>query len=303
MSIELDTLGILEGTDKCSIGHGYLRHYERILGNLRHVPLTLLEIGIHRGASLRMWSEYFERGTIIGVDIQPDCRKYAGGRREVEIGSQADVAFLNEVGQRWQPHVIVDDGSHKADHVLLTFQTLFPYLRDGGIYIVEDLHFHSGDGSEAWRGQSDIAPPEVFLRLAHLVSCPNAEGSEGRDIAKGVDGIEFFYGAVAIRKKPAHDPGVTAKRRPLVEQANKAEMWAGFAMQVLNESGDVVDAIRCAKRAIELNPDEASFRHVLSLILERGGDLPGALGAAEDAARLNPLLKGFQTRVDQLRTQ
>lgn len=56
MDESLDAIGILEGTDKSSIGHGYLRHYDRILRHLRHEPITLLEIGIFRRASLRVWS-------------------------------------------------------------------------------------------------------------------------------------------------------------------------------------------------------------------------------------------------------
>jgi hypothetical protein len=65
----LDEIGLLEGTDKGSTTHGYPRHYDRILGHLRHEPITLLEIGIFPGASLRMWSRYFDVATIVGADI------------------------------------------------------------------------------------------------------------------------------------------------------------------------------------------------------------------------------------------
>jgi len=36
-------------------------------------------------------------------------------------------------------HIIIDDGSHINEHVITSFNTLFPYLKDGGIYIIEDL--------------------------------------------------------------------------------------------------------------------------------------------------------------------
>jgi cephalosporin hydroxylase len=143
----LDDIGILRGTDKSSLNHDYLRHYERILGHLRHEPITLLEIGVFRGSSLRMWEDYMTAARIVGVDIAPECIRYAGDRCEIEIGSQADHNFLDEIGQRRRPHVIIDDGSHMADHVILTFRTLFPHLRPGGIYIIEDLHFHAGPGA------------------------------------------------------------------------------------------------------------------------------------------------------------
>ena len=86
----LDELGILHGTDKGSLGHGYLGHYERILGPLRDEPITILEIGVSDGASLRMWADYFTRATIVGVDINevlsparrgsPRCRDRFTGR-------------------------------------------------------------------------------------------------------------------------------------------------------------------------------------------------------------------------------
>lgn len=36
--------------------------------------------------------------------------------------------------------VIIDDGSHHSSDVMKTFAQYFPLLRDGGIYVVEDLH-------------------------------------------------------------------------------------------------------------------------------------------------------------------
>ena len=36
------------------------------------------------------------------------------------------------------PDIIVDDGSHLNEHVIETFEVLFPLLKDGGIYVVED---------------------------------------------------------------------------------------------------------------------------------------------------------------------
>jgi cephalosporin hydroxylase len=132
MGDSLDAYGILNGTDKSSLNHDYLRHYERILGHLRYEPITLLEIGVFRGGSLHMWSDYLEKALIVGVDIRPECAEYAGDRREVEIGSQADKAFLDDLGRRRRPDVIIDDGSHQADHVIATFRSLFPHLRPGG---------------------------------------------------------------------------------------------------------------------------------------------------------------------------
>ena len=36
--------------------------------------------------------------------------------------------------------IIIDDGSHRNDDMVISFETLFPVLKCGGMYVVEDLH-------------------------------------------------------------------------------------------------------------------------------------------------------------------
>src|SRR5262249_11728471 len=145
-----------------------------------------------RGASLTMWSEYFEKATIVGVDIQENCLKYATDRCKVEIGSQADPIFLDALGNKWRPHVIIDDGSHWAGHVLLTFRTLFPYLGEGGIYVVEDVHFHGGRFAHLWSDPNDENPLDFFSKFAKVVCCPDLTSEIDRSLIPAVDSIEFF---------------------------------------------------------------------------------------------------------------
>ncbi|MDB5403517.1 MAG: hypothetical protein JWQ55_5535 [Rhodopila sp.] len=303
MENSLDAYGILNGTDKSSLNHDYLRHYERILEPFRSEPITLLEIGIFHGASLNMWSSYLEKALVVGVDIRPECAQYAGGRREVEIGSQADKEYLADLGRRRQPHVIVDDGSHQADHVILTFRTLYPHLRPGGIYIVEDMHFHAGAGAAHWRGSSDAVPQDLFLRIARLVSCPETEGDEERGLARMTDSIEFFWGGVAVRKRPTKNRADVAVRRGLVERANQPKIWSWYALHAFNNTGDLAEAVECVRRAIDLEPKNPEHQDMLSVILEHGSDPAGALVAAEDASRLNPADNRLKARVAALRSR
>jgi tetratricopeptide (TPR) repeat protein len=297
MEQSLDDFGILRGTDKSSLNHDYLRHYERILGHLRHDPITLLEIGVFWGGSLAMWEDFLPSGRIVGVDINPECAQYAGGRREVEIGSQADPAFLDGIGRRLAPHVIIDDGSHLSDHVILTFRALFRHLRPGGIYIVEDIHFHAGQGAARWRGESDVEPQDVLLRIARLVSCPGTEGDGERDWARQVDTVEFFYGGVAIRKRPAKTRAEVAARRVLVKQANLPRTWAAYALHAYNNTLDLSDAVQAVQRAIEAEPRNPEHHEGLSLILERAGDRAGAANAMRKAVALNPGDRRRQARL------
>ena len=38
------------------------------------------------------------------------------------------------------PHIIIDDGSHHVDHVETTLRILWPHLKNGGVYVIEDTH-------------------------------------------------------------------------------------------------------------------------------------------------------------------
>ena len=150
-------------------------------------------------------------------------------------------------------------------------------MREAGIYIVEDLHLHSGPFGHQYRGSSEMAPVDLFLQIARHVSCPEDTTSENYRLMHATDAVEFFYGGVTVRKKPLAETDPISPRRPLVEAANKAEMWAGFAMYILRVGGDLDEALSCIRRAIAQKPQDAGYQHHLGQLLERKGDLASAL--------------------------
>lgn len=141
----LDKLGRIFGTDKV-LGHHYTQHYMTHFGKFRRKKVRLLEIGVggyedpfYGGNSLRMWKRYFRAGKITSIDIHD---KSALQERRIKIyrGSQIDEQFLCEVDRKEGPFdIIIDDGSHINEHVIETFRIMFPKLKDGGIYVVEDM--------------------------------------------------------------------------------------------------------------------------------------------------------------------
>jgi len=127
------------GTDKSSEIHNYCVMYEKYLPFKRYNEITVMEIGVLNGESLNMWKEYFYRSQIVGIDIDPMCKKYEALRINIEIGSQNDGNFLKEVVDKYQTFdLIVDDGSHNNSDVIYSFEHLFGSLRSGGVYVVED---------------------------------------------------------------------------------------------------------------------------------------------------------------------
>lgn len=293
----LDELGVLEGTDKGSISHGYLRHYECALRHLRDKPITLLEIGVAAGSSLRMWATYFQRATIIGVDVNGAAMQHAGERRIVEIGSQGDPDFLAGLAAKYSPDVIVDDGSHRADHILLTFQILYPTLRPGGIYIVEDVDFHAGPWAQEYRGSADTSPQAYFLTLASATVCPQERRPS--DPMPGADAVEFFRGAIVVKKAPAPEAVLLARYVELVERSGLPHMWSMLSGYALN-NGRPQDAVAYARRAVELGSDSLGTHRSLAEALEKTGDLEGAIEAMHEAVRLHPNVAPFVAHLRDL---
>ena len=139
----LDQLGCFYGTEKASNWPGtknnYLPFYELFLAPLRDDPIRLLEIGVDKGNSLRMWRDYFLNGRIIGVDCR-DLRNLADGRIEIDIADQNIPADLDRIAAKYGPFdVIVDDAGHHPPSQKFCYQYMLPHLKYGGYYILEDL--------------------------------------------------------------------------------------------------------------------------------------------------------------------
>lgn len=144
--ITLDQLGIAFNTDKSSAHHDYCRIYEKYFEPLRDQNVTLLELGFggHEdpskgGESMNMWEAYFQNARLACVDISPKNDNIITGA--LYIGSQDDEAFLTSVVHNiGGVDIIVDDASHISSLTIKSFQILFPLLKSGGYYCVEDLH-------------------------------------------------------------------------------------------------------------------------------------------------------------------
>lgn len=115
--------------------------YERHFGPFRGEKVRFLEIGVQFGGSLELWRKYFgPEAVIFGIDIDPQCADRVDAPNKVRIGSQADPAFLRGVvDEMGRPDIILDDGSHVGEHQIASFETLFPLLKEGGLYVIEDV--------------------------------------------------------------------------------------------------------------------------------------------------------------------
>jgi hypothetical protein len=138
----LDSIALRTNADKASNYHNYTEVYACYFAPLKDQAIKFLEIGIFHGASVRLWEEYFPYAQLHFIDITLGALEYYSNRSTYHICNQENVAdlqrFIQNTGGEFD--IIIDDGGHTMNQQITSFVTLFPYLKSGGLYIVEDLH-------------------------------------------------------------------------------------------------------------------------------------------------------------------
>jgi demethylmacrocin O-methyltransferase len=216
ISQSLEKLGRKYGTDKVST-HFYGPHYAHHFSKFRFQKINLLEIGVggyaktdQGGASLRMWKSYFPYGRIFSIDIY-DKSLIQEERIKIFKGSQVDKKFLdivtNETGEL---DIIIDDGSHINEHVITSFKLLFPKLKDGGIYVIEDTQTSYW---ERFGGDSEnLQNPKTSMNFfKQLTDCLNHKefiipGYEPSYYDEKIVSMHFYHNLVFIYKGNNDEP-------------------------------------------------------------------------------------------------
>lgn len=139
--IYLDGLALKAGTDKSSQSHHYTKAYAQYFSPLKEKPIKFLEIGIGEGSSVKLWENYFPNAELHFIDIGSTYIKYFSERSHYHFIDQTNAMGLKTFGdQTGLFDIIIDDGGHSMMQQLVSFQTLFPYVKPGGLYVIEDLH-------------------------------------------------------------------------------------------------------------------------------------------------------------------
>jgi len=140
-------------TDK--IDHGYIPYYAK------HLPekiSAMLEIGVLKGASAMMFDFFYNRRAdihlidLFGEEGNMTPRMARNLNWLPHKGDQSSIEFLATIKD--QMDVIIDDGSHRSDHQIISFKHLFVNnTAPGGMYVIEDLHCCTSEFY--WGGEVD----------------------------------------------------------------------------------------------------------------------------------------------------
>ncbi|MFO1128641.1 MAG: class I SAM-dependent methyltransferase [Rhodospirillales bacterium] len=180
----------------------YFPAYERHFGKFVNSDVLFVEIGCGEGGSLQMWKRFFgPHARIVGLDINPECRRFAEDQIDIRIGDQSDPAFLAEVcGEFGAPDAVLDDGSHMMSHIHASFFFLYPRLCKNGVYMVEDLH------TAYWSEyEGGYRRKESFIETCkELIDALNADHARGAlpstEFTQTTLSMHFYDSIVAFEK-------------------------------------------------------------------------------------------------------
>ena len=130
-------------SDKPSIKHKkYFDVYDKIFDKFRNKKITFVEIGVLNGGSLLLWKKFFgDQARIIGIDLNPDCKKFEKDGIEIFIGDQSSESFWDHFFEKvGKVDILLDDGGHTNQQQIITTIKSISNINDGGVLVIEDTH-------------------------------------------------------------------------------------------------------------------------------------------------------------------
>lgn len=216
---DLGALAVAYGSDKWGQVHWFTPHYERHFAALRDQPVRVLEIGVggydsvSGGGSLKMWRRYFRRGVIFGLDCF-DKSHLSGPRLEIVQGDQNDPAQLARIGKEHGPFdIVIDDGSHVNEHVLTSFHALWPFVRSGGWYVIEDLWTsylpgYGGDAADLNRSDTMLGLLKGLIDDLHHEERDRTPGLDPSGTEAGLVGMHIYHNLAFLEKGVNAEGGI-----------------------------------------------------------------------------------------------
>jgi SAM-dependent methyltransferase len=228
MHADLASIAGRYDTDKAVHTH-YLRNYEHYFGGLRDKEVRLLELGIKQGGSLLLWRDYFERGVVVGLDINPVTLDDPTGRVRTYQGAQQDTELLDRIARENAPEgfdIIIDDCAHVGVLARASFWHLFDrHLKSGGVYVLEDwgTGYWGGwvDGVEYGRRAPDFSP--ALYRLTRAVARLRESPLVGR-VPFAASALSKIKARVLKAQYHSHDYGMVGFVKELVDELGMADI-------------------------------------------------------------------------------
>lgn len=207
--MNLNALAIKYGTDKSSSHHNYCPHYENHFGSFRDKEVVLWNCGFggyhffdRGGGDSLMFAEFSPKWKIFVTDIY-DKKDLGHNRVFFRKGDQKDDGFwnglLNETGA---PDIFIDDASHINPLTLRTFEIVYPVLKDGGLYCIEDVEssWWEEHGFQGCKDPEDYKAPTAINLVRWLMNDLNKKHVPNFEARYKVSEIHCYPNLVIIKK-------------------------------------------------------------------------------------------------------
>ena len=197
----------------------YIKHYNNLFKPIKDDVLNLLEIGVKKGDSLKIWKDYFINSNIYGFDINDEHFKVLENipRISVHLVDQTDIVGMNKFLDHNQLlskfDIIIDDGGHTQEQVQTSFRFLFEYgLKNKGIYIIEDLGcsywYEFGGGINTPGTSIEFLKSLIdglnfrFWKNGRITGSnkPPFKHKSSTYLDKNIESVQFFKGLCIIKK-------------------------------------------------------------------------------------------------------
>ncbi len=281
-----DELAIDKGT-RHRTPHGYTLLYDMLFSDRRYESLTILELGLQTPtgldaqdvagrtgsaiSSVRMWNEFFPNAKFIGVDIS-DFSQFEDEDFEFIRADLSDEAGVQKILEKHQHFdLIIDDASHATHDQMVCFKHLFPALREGGIYIVEDTHWQPG--------RSEFAMDLNFREILAHFSLYGVFPEHAQIFTQAFDHHTMNIGGVLIQS-PGHIQPQPERACVIHKAANASNSC--FRMKINNEYKDDSIRLNAAKKLRSLYPDDARILFETAVAFSDSGHAEQALGVLNE---------------------
>lgn len=142
--------------------HGYHRAYEKDLNARKNDPINILEVGIYKGISAQCWLDFFPNAQVYGIDIFERFKPF-----DIEVLNDPRMHYINydstspriveAIKHYWGEDIkfdfIIDDGLHTPNANRKTFLNLIDFLKEDGVYFIEDVFPLHKMTDEEWKHQ------------------------------------------------------------------------------------------------------------------------------------------------------
>ena len=215
----LNEIGLQYRTDKSSPYHNYLNTYEMYFKDFRNKYMQVWELGIgdiasanREGESGLMWRDYFENAHIHVFDNDLTKVQTYSGEKNITAHhvDQTDSDALYKAAKPVFPTIIIDDASHIQKNTIRSFEILFPILKPGGLYCIEDTvtsYWPDWGGNLNVYESQPLTIMGYMIGLCHQINLKRQETFNPplnlpvSNMVRKIDSIHFHHSQIIIKKK------------------------------------------------------------------------------------------------------